>query len=468
MIPNHSAEQQYRTLYYSLLVIIALIPFPHGGELFWEHAPFISGIFLLLTIWLFQQWRHKRPLPKIIYTNKVPFILLSIWLIFIFIQMLPIPSTWLNLLNPAAAILDVYAKAGGITETSSLSIDTGTTGIELLRYSSYIAMFFLLLALCNNNSRIKQLAFTLFIVGFIQALYSLLNYYTAGEFSINNPIPPWGTLWAEATRGTYTHRNHFAALMEMTIPMGIGIIMCLKNRSAEKGNLEKFMDFIMSARMLYIIFLGVMLVALLFSASRGGNSAFLAAFTLTLGVFLLLQGKTARPLTLLPIATIALMIVILFFGIGSLADRFKKHGFEANGRDHMLTTAYNLAKNYPLTGSGAGTYPHIFYQYKVPELGTSSMSKRAHNDYLELLTDQGIIGLTLLGSSMLLLIVTVVKGIKKRRNPEMTGLLFGSTFGISAMLIHSSVEFNFHIPANASYFFILLAIALIASNRQHQ
>lgn len=468
MTPDHSTEQQYRPLYYCLLAVIALIPLPHGGELFWEHAPFISGIFLILSIWLFQQWHHKRPLPKIIYTNKTPFILLAIWLIFIFAQTLPIPSTWLNLLNPGAYTLDVYAKAGSITETSGLSIDTGTTAMELLRYSSYIAMFFLLLALCNTHTRLKQLAFTLFIIGFIQALYSLLNYYTGGEFSINDPIPPWGTPWAEATRGTYTHRNHFAAFMAMTIPMGIGVILCFENRTTEKRSLEKFLDFIMSARMLYIIFLCVMLIALLFSASRGGNGAFLAAFILTLCIFLLLQGKRARPLTLLPIVTITLMIVILLFGIGSLADRFKKHGFEANGRDHMCITAYNLAENYPLTGSGAGTYPHIFYQYKVPELGTSSMSKRAHNDYLELLTDQGIIGLALLGSSMLLFITTIFKGIKSRRNPEMTGLLFGSIFGISAMLIHSSVEFNFHIPANASYFFTLLAIAVIASSRQNQ
>ncbi len=468
MTHDHSTEQPYSSLYYCLLAIIALLPFPHGGELFWEHAPFISSIFLLLSIWLFQQWHYNRTLPHIINTNKIPLILLCIWLMYTYIQTLSLPITWLTFLNPAAAKLNTYTSINGASHTNSLSIEASISSIELLRYSSYVAMFFLLLVLCNTYKRIKHLAFIIFMVGVVQALYSLLNYYTAGQFSINEPIPPWGTPWNEATRGTYTHRNHFAALMAMTIPIGIGIIMSAKEQSNEKRHLEKILSFVMSSRALYIVFLCVMLIALLFSASRGGNGAFLAAFILTLSLFLLFQGRKYKSLSFLPVMATVITIVILLFGIGSLADRFEKYGFSANGRDHMLTTAYSLSQDYPLTGSGAGTYPYIFHQYKNPELGTSSMSKRVHNDYLELFTDQGVIGLTLLGSSIFLFIITIIKGIKKRSNPKMASLFFGSIFGISAMLIHSAVEFNFHIPANASYFFILLAIALISSNRQHQ
>jgi len=466
--PSH---QQYHKLYISLLVLIALLPLPHGGELVWEHTPFISGSFLLLTLWLFQQWRYSRPLPDIIRSIKVPLILLCIWLIYPLIQILPLPESWLSLLNPAAYEINHQALIAGITPTNSLSIDSGSTFQEFLRYASYITLFFLLLALCDTKTRLKQLAVTLFLVGFAQALYSLINYYTNGAFSLNEPIPPWGTDWERATRGTYTHYNHFAALMEMTIPIGIGLVLSYSQHPHSDNNsnrLNQILSFIMSVRLLYIFGIAIMLAALIFSASRGGNGAFAAAFFITLVIFGVLRSNKAQTLKLLPIALIILISIVGLLGSGKLVDRFDKQGFGPNGRDHMRTTTYQLATDYPLFGSGTGTYPHIYYQYKLPELGITSMSKRAHNDYLELLTDQGIIGFSLLGTSIALLFFTIMKGIRTRHNPMMVGLLFGSTLGIISMLIHSLVEFNFHIPANASYFFVLLAIATIASSLKKQ
>ncbi len=458
-----SVYHQYRYLYFSLLLIIALIPLPHGGELFWEHAPFIIATFVLLSIWLFQQWRHKQPLPKIILTNKIPLILLAIWLAYIFLQTISMPESWLKLINPSTYNLNTHAIAIGVTPTNSLSIDADKTLNEFFRYCSYIIIFFLLLALCDSRKRIKQLALTIFAAGFIQALYSLINYYTQGAYSLNQPIPPWGTPWAEATRGTYTHRNHFAALMEMTIPIGIGMLISLSHRPAQNSLLTTTLDFIMSARLLYITCICLMLSALIFSTSRGGIGAFVLSFLLTLTIFAVTQRKKTQLVKPLAIGVLTIVFVTMLAGTGSFMKRFDKHGFSPNQRDLMLTTAYKLTTEFPLTGSGAGTYPYIYYQYKVPELGVSPMSKRAHNDYLELTSDQGIIGALIFGSAISLIIIRLLPSLKSINNPQSHGLLFGSLFGINSVTIHSMVEFNFHIPANTTYFFALIVLALVSS-----
>ncbi|NOY62308.1 MAG: O-antigen ligase family protein [Gammaproteobacteria bacterium] len=472
MTPSRSSKQQNRYLYFALLLLVAFIPIPHGGERFWEHAPFIVGAFALLSIWSFQQWHYNRPLPNVIRSCKIPLALLIAWLAYTIIQALPLPESWVTLFNPAAAEIQHHALALGAESLMSLSISAQDTLHEFLRNASYIALFFLALVLCTSKKRVKWLAITLFLVGVAQALYSLINYYSDGAFSFVGAIEPWGIPWRKATRGTYSHYNHFAALMEITIAIGIGITLTYAQRS-QRGDrarslLGQLLSFAMSIRMLYAFGILLMIAALILTASRGGSGAFAAAFFITLITFAVLKKGDTRALKLLLVTAIILVSALVLITPGRLDDRFGKQGVGANGRDHMRTITYELAADYPLVGSGTGTYPHIYYQYKPPKLGVSAMSKRAHNDYLELLTDQGIIGVSLLGASMILLLSTIIKGIRTRRDPVMQGLLFGSTLGIGSIMIHSLVEFNFHIPANASYFFILLAIGISASTLPRQ
>ncbi len=472
MTSKNKNLQQDRYLFIALLTLIALLPLPHGGELPWEHAPFISGTFLLLTIWLFQQWRHNRPLPNIINSTKIPLALFCIWLTYIFIQTIPLPDHLLSLLSPATHDLNQHARIAGAITENSLSIDPASTFQELLRYASYITIFFLTLALCDTPSRLIQLTATLFLVGAALAFYSLLNYYTSGAFSLNEPIPSWGgTAWSKATRGTYTHYNHFAALMEMTIPMGVALILITVKHTSRAAHwqhqLNHLLNFMMSVRMLYSFLVVLMLVALIFTASRGGNISFASAFFITSLIFLLLRGRQSHKMKLTPILIVVIFLIAALIGTSKLSDRFEKDGLDSHGRDHIRTTVVKLISDYPLFGSGSGTYPQLFAAYKLPELGVSAMSKRvqrAHNDYLELISDQGLIGFGIFGSGIALLLYKILSGIRQRRNPTMTGLLYGATFAITSLLIHAFVEFNFHIPANASYFFVLLAIGTIAAN----
>ena len=72
-----------------------------------------------------------------------------------------------------------------------------------------------------------------------------------------------------------------------------------------------------------------------------------------------------------------------------------------------------------------------------------------------------------MGLGVLGLLVTLTLGVAlmaqwKRRDPLMRGMSFACIMGVTAILIHSWVDFNLQIPANAVLFMVLLALGWIS------
>ena len=70
---------------------------------------------------------------------------------------------------------------------------------------------------------------------------------------------------------------------------------------------------------------------------------------------------------------------------------------------------------------------------------------------------------------MLSTFVVALRTLYERRDPLCRGIAFGATMGIIAIMIHSWVDFNLQIPANALTFVVLLALgwAAYSVNRRH-
>jgi O-antigen ligase len=129
----------------------------------------------------------------------------------------------------------------------------------------------------------------------------------------------------------------------------------------------------------------------------------------------------------------------------------------------MHQTVVRIISDYPVFGSGSGTYPIIQHQYKSPLLGNTAMSKRAHNDYLELLCNQGVIGFILLLVPIFILYQHLFKGLKRTRS-DLAGIQISCFCSVSAILVHAVADFNFNLPINTVYFFMIIAVALQTKN----
>ncbi|MDH3467679.1 MAG: O-antigen ligase family protein, partial [Gammaproteobacteria bacterium] len=113
-------------------------------------------------------------------------------------------------------------------------------------------------------------------------------------------------------------------------------------------------------------------------------------------------------------------------------------------------------------GVGGGNYQWVFSGYRSESL-RPLVYDHAHNDYLELLAEYGIMGSALFAIAMLYAINIIINGYMQCRDRRLRGLVLGALLGILSFLIHGLVDFNFHIPANAAYFYALIGIAMSAS-----
>jgi O-antigen ligase len=120
----------------------------------------------------------------------------------------------------------------------------------------------------------------------------------------------------------------------------------------------------------------------------------------------------------------------------------------------------NLIRDYPLVGSGGGSFHLAFMRYRDPAL--VKYYDHAHQDYLEIMADTGAVGFGLLGMVVLLSLGAAVRALFVRRDALMRGMAFASVMGTVALLIHGTVDFNLQIPANAATFMVMLAFGWIA------
>lgn len=426
----------------ALLAVVFIMPWPHGGEVVWQYLLFSTCIFSLAAIYFINNTNKKGNTFSALKSIKIPLTLLGMWLLFQVFQIIPLPID-LNKNN-----------------WQTISIAPNVTLIELIKHTSYITIFILTLLLLNTKQRILILAKTLFISSAIITFYSLIDFYSAGSISIIEPFPPWDFYSHDTIHGTFSYKNHFASFLLLTIPLGFGLVFINLSTLQKKGGALKTLNFFLSWNGLISVLTILMSITLVLNSSRAGNAALLVSFMCTMAYIVLIKRKKIswKKFILSTITTLLLFFVIFISGISdNLISRYENDS--DNGREQLRNTAISILKDHPITGSGAGTFPVIHQQYKSSELNSSIMWQRVHNDYLEMLGNQGIVGFTLLGSSILLLFMKLFRRFNTKNSP-LFALQLACIISTLAILIHSIVDFNFQLPVNAVYFYLILAIGI--------
>ena len=127
----------------------------------------------------------------------------------------------------------------------------------------------------------------------------------------------------------------------------------------------------------------------------------------------------------------------------------------------MWKQASGIVRDYPVVGTGLGTFDVAFRRYQSSSL--DMFIDHVHNDYLELTTDTGILGACLLFIPILGLLGRMIVAYVGARSPYRRSVLLGCIGGTAALLIHSTVDFNLQIPANALLFAVVLGMGFKAT-----
>ena len=450
-------------LFWAFLALLVWIPVPLGSNRPWAWLVLELWAYVLVAGWIvgwaLGAWRASDPLIK----AWPAWVVLALWLALQVAHLVPMPPSWVAYLSPESYRMQMLAADIGLTpERMTLSVDRGVGQVSLFKSFAYASVFFLALALCNRRSRIQLLARGLVYAAVVHAIYAVLVH-------LGNVTEEWfGTqlLHGESASGTYANRNHFAGYLEMTSAMGIGLLIAgLSDRKADswKKWFRYTLEWVLSPKMILRLSLCVLVIALTTTHSRMGNTAFFSALLVAGAIGIVLSRKATRNTVLLLASLVAidLFIVGSWFGVEKLAQRLEQTTVaDVHEREDPAALTLPLIRDYAIFGAGPGSFYTTFPRYRTEKV--QAFFDFAHNDYAQFAAESGLLGLVLLGLFVALALAAALMAQWRRRDPLMRGMSFACVMGVTAILIHSWVDFNLQIPANACYFMVLLALGWIS------
>jgi putative inorganic carbon (hco3(-)) transporter len=380
------------------------------------------------------------------------------------VQLVPLPARLVQSLEPAR--FRVPSAPQDATAYLTLSVYPHTTLLLWVRFLAYFAAFVLAVHLFDSRRRASLMVRALIGLGLIEAVYGSVEYLTGQEkiFTFNKQY------YTGMATGTFINHNHFAGFLELTMPFLVGsglyyFQVWQENRRRrhssrrESGASAGFQAFV------YIFLVIVILAALIFSRSRGG---ILAALISLLFIALLAQLRVRRKSWL--IGLLAFIGVAagygLWIGLGPVLSRFEQLGlgkqeFDIATRLAFSRDAFGLLRDYPWTGTGLGTFGIAFRHYQVSWV--QLFVEHVHNDFVEFATDTGVPGAALLFLPIIYLLIRMIVIFLRDPRRYRSSILLGCIGSVLAILIHSGMDFNLQIPANALTLAVVLGIGYKAS-----
>ena len=314
---------------------------------------------------------------------------------------------------------------------------------QAVLYISYALLCFLASQTFIRGSQARTLASIITIYGTALAAFSLVQ-----GIASNGKL-----YWIRQPRmggwiyGPYVNHNHYAGLMEMLVP--IPLVLSLTRLASSR------------TRAAAAAAAAVMVGTIFLSGSRGGMLAVVVEITI-LAVLVIKQKRGLRTAIGIGLFLAIVVALVTWVGGNELSKRIASVGgshseITSDVRTYINRDGLRMFLKKPVLGWGLGTFPVVYPQFRT--FYTNFFVNEAHNDYLQLLVEMGVLGF----GTMLWFIVTVYRrAYKKIGNwtAQMSGAVaLASMLGISGILVHSAVDFNLQIPANAALFYVLCTVA---------
>lgn len=417
---------------------------------YWSLAVFQLGAALIILFWAVDAWRSR--LLRLS-RNWLQWPLVGLFLLGLF-QLLP--------LGGGSAASDRGALSNGLEPVRSLSLDPYSTRLVLVQVLALLVYFAAALAFTDSPRRLRVLVRTIIIFGFALAVFGLIQSFTS----------PTRVYWLRELQqstpfGPFINRHHFAGYMELALALPLGLLF--------SGAVEP------DKRVLYIFAAALMGVALIMTGSRGGiislgaEVLFLAALT-GLGFRRRSrerrganaeEGRGAGGRGLFVRAGLAFgLILALLLGTVLLGGEAALSRFvgtvnaedPTTGRAHFWSMTLEIIRDHPLLGTGLGAFGVVYTRYDTRN-GAYRL-EQAHNDYLQVVSDGGIIGLAL---GLFFVIALFRMGLARCWSEDQfrRGIAAGALAGCFAALVHSFFDFTLHTTANALLFLTLAALATL-------
>ncbi len=312
----------------------------------------------------------------------------------------------------------------------------------ILLLINYVIIFYLIVHTVRTRSDYRHLLWVIISMGAFLSLFGLFKKY------MGNPFPWWNYHNIPETAGhlisTYGNRNHLTGYLEMALPLSLGLIL-----TGYRG-VRLFLLIVLSA---------LLLLVLILAFSRGGWVSGSLGL-IFMGLVLMTSQYFNKKKVLVAVIGGGFILIMIVLSSTAMVERFLTLGEmdkgSSAGRIKIWGAVVEMIEDYPVLGIGPGNFSTVFTQYLPP---AENRHFYAHNDYIQSAAEIGLISIVIIAW---MIAAVYRRGFKKLKNQSrlVRGVTIGALSGITAILVHSMLDFNLHIPANALLFTVLVALAV--------
>ncbi len=430
------------------LIILSPLPLGSMGGV-WEPLCFLS-----FTLFAFFALAGEQAPFKLIYRRPLLF-LAAVFFILIAFQLLPLPMFLLQWLSPGVPRL-LETLGGPLPAFHALSLIPSETIMALARFLAYGLFFIALLRVHWDKDDIFAVFGAALLSGVAQTVFALLKLGQGNTkfflfFLDDDHVPGF-------LRGTIYNPDHFAFYLEMLFPLALGLLFARLHIFDPGENLrEKILHLAEDRRVILFSMVPVLLAAGIYlTGCRSGIAVLVLSvlFFAQMSVYLRVNFSLRKHLRLVFILATLLAV---FIGLQNTLNKFLAKGlFESTGRIEYWASALQMAGDFPLFGTGLGTFKYAYFLYGKQ----AAWVNHAHNEYVESLADMGALAFTAFFALLALLAFSLLRMWAARRHPEIKPVVLGVLTALFAAFFHSIFDFSLRVPANAFLFIILLALGL--------
>ncbi len=391
--------------------VCALVVFgvaAHGGVEDWARAVLEMGAGLLFLAWSLWLYFNREEQP-------------------VFSPLLP----------PLAALVIVVSGQLFFRGTAS----PYNTRMELLLLLADVIVLFLAVQAFRTLEDWRDFVWFGTFFGFLVSLFAILQHLTSnGKLYWFREIRSGGLPF-----GPYVNRNHFAGFAELVLPLALVPLVLGRVRRE---------------RWLVVGLFAILPIGALFlSASRGGMVSLGAELGVLALVMVLRRTVGKQWLGGVAVLLVALLLVS-WLGLGQILQRLSTVQLlevTAGKRASMRGDTWRIFLDHPFVGTGLGTLQIVYPPYET--LYDGKIVNHTHNDYLEALAETGIAGGLCCAWFIGVLLAESLRRLRQLNNSFAVALQLSGFVACSGFLVHSFVDFNLHIPANALLFFLMAHLA---------
>ncbi|MFA5337913.1 MAG: O-antigen ligase family protein [Candidatus Omnitrophota bacterium] len=414
-----------KILEWFLIFLVIFSPLFHGSV---EQIPLFVIEAISLCAFLLLIINTKVSNRELAYPPGLTFVAFS--LLIILFQVLSVPNFVLKIISPHTYLFrQQYSFDFSNFGFSQLSFYSLATIEEFIKLVSFLFVFICALNIFEKKEQFERITVILIFLGLLLSFYGVVTKYFILQKQITRSF------------STFGNRNHFAAYMIMIAPLSVAYALYCKNKNK---------------KIIFGFIAAIICSAVFLSLSRGGS----ISLVISLAFLSYLVAKTkahGKQYWIIAAVVIFAFVLVSLSGLGPIQHRMSiiKEGLA--GRGFVVSDSLSILKNFPLFGIGLGNFKYVFTLYQKSRQ-TAVYYDYLHNDYLQFLIETGLICAVSFLIFFFNLFRSIIIGLNKRHDQFAKSVVMGGICGLLGVIIHSFVDFNFHIPAVSLLFWLLLGL----------